>query len=167
MWPLLVCCSVPGREHASPSPGAWGPLCNWLGRLRFWNTAHVSSARVVASLCSLSEGLLTPFISAMWTLSGLPQEPGPASHFGGWPSPSGGETARFFPPVPLILTKAQVHTPLSQMAPLRLHSPLPGGAPGWKCCIRQPLRPCPFSGQDAFSRDGRWGPILVIVTEGK
>lgn len=26
-----------------PSPGAWGPLCNWLGRLWFWNTAHVSS----------------------------------------------------------------------------------------------------------------------------
>lgn len=90
-------------------------------------------------------------------------EPGPASHFGGiWPSPSVLETARFFPPVPLILTSGFC-SPLPDGA-FAAHSPCPGSP---RLEMLYPAAPptCPsFSGQDAFSRDGRWGPILVIVT---
>lgn len=88
-----------------------------------------------------------------------PPRPGPASRCGGLALPLHGETARLFLPAPLIL-KSGVPAPLSQMAPLRLTLPAQGSP---RLEMLYPAAPpaCPFSGQDAFTGAGRWGPILV------
>lgn len=110
-----------------PSPGAWGPLCNWPGWLQFWNTAHVSSQpRVNPSSSAFQKVSRLPLISAMnFVRQRLPPRPGPASRCGGLALPLRGETARLFPPAPLILTKRSSCSPLPDGA-FAAHSPCPG-----------------------------------------